>query len=254
MLHNGQMGELLGRALKSAREQRGYTQAFVADSLKVSRAAVGQWESGVTEPTTENLVNVCGLLQISLEAATGGLVKVLNIPTLSDPDVTFRSIEDRRPEMRDFESEVTRALSQRSPGNRGFPSDVPVFGVAVGGSDGEFYLNGEIVDYVRRPDGIRRSKEVYAIYVVGTSMVPRFEEGELVYVNPARPPSIGEYVVIQLKPADAAAPARALIKRLAKRGARIEVEQFNPPKTLRFEGDEILSMHRVIPWNELLGL
>lgn len=54
------------------------------------------------------------------------------------------------------------------------PIDVPVMGTAVGGSAGDFQLNGQVVDYVRRPPGISGNRGAYCIYMTGTSMEPRF--------------------------------------------------------------------------------
>lgn len=247
---------MLGRALKSAREHRDLTQLDVAKALKVSRAAVSQWEAGTTEPSTENLINVCELLGISLEAATGGMVQHMRLepPIEIEGKIFESSITDRRPEMRNIENEVRRSMYNRVPDRASLPSDVPVYGVAVGGSDAEFLINGEIVDYVRRPDGILRARDVYAIYVVGSSMAPRFEEGELVYVSPSRPVSIGDYVVIQLKPKGEAEPKKALIKRLSRRSpANVTLEQFNPANTFKIDIHNIDTIHRVIPWTELLG-
>ncbi len=41
--------------LKSIREQRGWTQAAMADACGVSQAAIAQWESGRTYPNTQSL-------------------------------------------------------------------------------------------------------------------------------------------------------------------------------------------------------
>lgn len=41
--------------LKAIREQRGWTQAAMADACGVSQAAIAQWESGRTYPNTQSL-------------------------------------------------------------------------------------------------------------------------------------------------------------------------------------------------------
>lgn len=83
-------------------------------------------------------------------------------------------------------SEVTRSdapFLRRSD----MHDDVPVRGVAVGGDDGYFTMNGQEVDYIRRPPGISGSVNAFAIYVHSESMVPAYEPGTPVYINPARP-------------------------------------------------------------------
>lgn len=135
------------------------------------------------------------------------------------------------------------------------PLDVPVLGVSMGGDGHDFQFNGETVDHVRRPLGIAKAKRAYATYVVGDSMVPAFREGAVLFVNPDRPPSIGDDVVIELHPIREGEPGPGYIKRLKKRTpTKIIVEQFNPPDDLEFDLADVKAMHRVVPWNELLGI
>ncbi len=136
------------------------------------------------------------------------------------------------------------------------PKDVPVLGTAVGGDDAEFEMNGQIIDYVRRPPGIQHAREVFAIFVVGSSMEPRFEEGEMVYVNPKRVPRIGDYVLVELHGKDDGDVGRCLVKRLVKRSpAGLVLEQFNPPRDdLQYSASEIKAVHRIMPWTEVLGI
>lgn len=123
----------------------------------------------------------------------------------------------------------------------------------MGGDDGDFSLNGEVVDYVRRPPGVAANRSVYALYVSGSSMSPWRESGELVYVDPQRPPRAGDYVVVQFKPNGEGQPPRALVKRLVSHTPkRLRLEQYAPAKQIEFPGAEILSVHRIIPWDELM--
>jgi phage repressor protein C with HTH and peptisase S24 domain len=134
------------------------------------------------------------------------------------------------------------------------PRDVPVLGITVGGSEGDFQFNGQTIDYAPRPPGLTYKKDVYALYVASDSMAPRYEPGDRIYVDPHRVPSIQDYVVIEMKPAGTE-PGPAYLKRLVRRaGGRIIVEQFNPPRDdMEFYVEEIKALHRVIPWNEVNG-
>lgn len=136
------------------------------------------------------------------------------------------------------------------------PKDVPVHGVAACGEDGEFELNtGNPIDFVRRPERIAGSRDAYALYVVGSSMSPWREEGQVVYVAPHQPPKIGDYVVVQLRPTKGGENPRAFIKRLVRRNEReVVVEQFKPAKTRSFPAKSVANVHRIIDWSELLGI
>lgn len=138
------------------------------------------------------------------------------------------------------------------------PRDVPVMGTAAAANgDGAFIVNysGGPIDYVRRPPGIRAAKNVFAIYVENDSMMPRFEPGEHVYCDPSRPPGPGAYVVLVMDGPEEGEPPRAYLKRLVRRtGAELVVEQFNPPKELRFPADRVKQLVRVLDWRDLTGV
>lgn len=57
----------LGEVLKEHRTRCKMTQEFVAESLGVSRQAVSKWESGVSEPSTSNLLALAKLFGVSAE-------------------------------------------------------------------------------------------------------------------------------------------------------------------------------------------
>jgi DNA-binding XRE family transcriptional regulator len=57
----------LGEAIKEHRTRCKMTQEFVAETLGVSRQAVSKWESGISDPSTSNLVAIAKLYGISAE-------------------------------------------------------------------------------------------------------------------------------------------------------------------------------------------
>lgn len=135
--------------------------------------------------------------------------------------------------------------------------DVEELGLTMGG-DGEddsvFEFNGQVIDRVMRPQGLLNRKNVFALRVANSSMSPRFEEGDRIYVERMDAPAIGDYVVIELKPNEEGRPGRSFIKRLVKREAGIlTAEQFNPAGYLEFGRREVLRMFRVFTQRELLG-
>src|SRR5690606_31610516 len=93
---------------------------------------------------------------------------------------------------------------------------------------GDFELNGDVVDFARRPPGIGQLRDVFALYVVGESMTPWRQPGDLVYCTRSRHPRPGDYVVVELKAEEGEAQA-ALLKRLVGlRGQRLVLEQYHP--------------------------
>lgn len=57
-----------GEKLSLLRKQRGMTQMELADELDISRQAVSRWERGTAEPSTDNLVSIGKLFDVSVDA------------------------------------------------------------------------------------------------------------------------------------------------------------------------------------------
>lgn len=164
------------------------------------------------------------------------------------------------------------ALNDAGFGFRAFelPRDVPVYGTAMGANfqpdengHGKPIESTEIdlfdhSDFVRRPPALDGRKDAYALYIVGVSMMPRFEPGDLIYIDPRRPPAIGDDVIVQIRRDVAQGDDRheietGLIKKLVRRSASfIELEQHNPPAQFRLETTRVARMQRVMRMVDLM--
>jgi phage repressor protein C with HTH and peptisase S24 domain len=123
---------------------------------------------------------------------------------------------------------------------------IPLYGQAVGGSDGQFPLNGSLITEVAAPPSLAGVAGAYAVMVVGTSMEPRYFAGEAVFVNPRLPVRVGDFVVAQIA-ADEGEPPLAYVKRyVGQNDKSIRLEQLNPGKKLTFATDRIVSIHRIV--------
>lgn len=132
--------------------------------------------------------------------------------------------------------------------------DIPVMGTAAGSLEGAFQMqSGTAIDHVRRPPGIASAVDVYALYVVGDSMLPRFAEGELLYVSGKRPARPGDYVIVQTS--EEAGEIVAWCKKLVSRDAeKVLLEQYNPPRTFEVSSAAAIAVHRVLTMNDLFGV
>jgi transcriptional regulator with XRE-family HTH domain len=115
------------------------------------------------------------------------------------------------------------------------------------------------VRYIARPPALGAARDLYAIYFHGTSMSPRFEPGEVGIVDPRRPVNAGDYVLVQLRDADADATGgddavtSVLVKRLVRQSAaEVVLEQFNPPLAFALPRRQVARLHRILPQTELL--
>lgn len=134
------------------------------------------------------------------------------------------------------------------------PRDFPVRGGALCGEDGLFEMNGQTLDYVRRPPRLMGVKDAYAVYSMGECMVPWREHGSLVYVHPHQPVKIGDYVVVQMLQEGEGGPIPAYLKRLVRRTAtNLVLHQYNPAKDITLPTKKVGAIHRVMDWDELMG-
>lgn len=143
--------------------------------------------------------------------------------------------------------------------------DLPIFGTALGAPreiDGvaieqTFLDESSVVEYLPRPTVLQGRSDVYGFYIQGSSMAPRFEEGEVGFAESKRPPRVGDDVVVYLRVPDDHDGDRVsavLIKRLVRRTAEyVELEQFNPARTFRVDKEKVSGIHRVLPWREILS-
>ncbi|HXS05281.1 MAG TPA: S24 family peptidase [Rhizomicrobium sp.] len=127
------------------------------------------------------------------------------------------------------------------------PSQLRVLGMAECGPDGWSMWNGDVIDTVPTPSGLQGAPNAYAVYAVGTSMEPRYYEGELVFVHPGKPVTAGSFVLVQIRPEHEGDTPKAVVKRLIKRTAsKTVLEQFNPARKFDVRNDDIVSIHRVV--------
>lgn len=136
-----------------------------------------------------------------------------------------------------------------------YPRDVPILGSGACGEDGLFELNGQIHGYAKRTPRLNGVRDAYAVYIQGVSMFPWRKPGQLAFVDPYQPPKNEEFVVVQLKAIGPDGHKQAYIKQLIRMNAKeIRLHQFNPAEDLTIPMSKVFSVHKVIDWDELLGL
>lgn len=224
---------MIGAALRTARKQRGFVMREVAEAAGVTAGAVGNWERGANEMTIDNLRAVARFLRVDRNALSEGQVKFIG--------------DDGPEDLAD--AEVITDLAAPSFG----PLDVEILGVAAGGDDGDFSLNGEVAGYARRPAGIANLRRVFALHLISTSMIPRYDPGELIYCG-GREPVPGDHVVIEMHPEEGQSIGKAFVKKLIERSkGKLICEQYNPQGLVEFDVYRVKNLWRVIPTRELLG-
>lgn len=152
------------------------------------------------------------------------------------------------------------------------PRDIPVYGMSatggIGTMDFESQKGVEVVqydldrpiDFCRRTPRLALRQDIIAISVFGSSMYPRYEDAEVLYLEPVTGIDSGyAFFVLDEKMVDRAGQAGPwmALKRIAERdwmqGNHI-LEQFNPPRKFELSGAKVKKVYRVLSQNQLLSL
>ena len=229
--------------LREARTRAGFDHAIdAAIAMGIHQNTYRAHENGQNDYDEKYAVRYAKRFRVPVGWLLFGEPGEIDIsPEGQEPSSPAASTEERRPSPNASEPEPVSFSRNR----------IPVYGVGVGGSDGKFVLNGQRVADVLAPPSLDRVPGAYAIYVHGESMVPRYEPGETVFVDPHKPVRQGDYVVIQIRPDHDGDPPLGFIKRFVSRSDReVVVSQLNPPNgegdLVRFRSDEVMTIHKIV--------
>jgi phage repressor protein C with HTH and peptisase S24 domain len=210
-----------------ALERAGVSQADLARHLRLAPSAVSRMLKGERQIKPIEFVHIAGFLGVpeeevlrhAVEGTATGAAHDIPRPGRGRPPSTSAGITARpAPE----------------------PDRIPIRGAARGGTDQEMFLQDEI-GYTPRPANLSGVRAAYAIYMVGDSMEPRYEQGWLLHVNPFKPPIRGRDVVVHK------AGQVVLIKQFVGwEGDTLVLRQLNPPDTLRIPRGEVRECHLVV--------
>src|SRR5260370_1327191 len=179
----------IGKRIENAMIRAGKKPVDIAKRLKITESAVSQWFHKDTGPKSVRLSELASFL--------GTTVDYL---------------------ITEHESSL---LAPPSPGAVGPPMalsagrpDLAVYASAAGGPEGAWVLSGDAIAWIHRDQRLVGVRDAFACYVVGESMFPAYEQGNLLLVNPAVPPNAGDDCLLIQEAPDGA--RYALIKRLVR--------------------------------------
>ena len=160
----------------------GKSQRGLARALGINPSGVSRLLAGRRAIKLDEIEKIAAYLEVGPPYWTSG-----PLAPSAAPEFGGGSVWPERPGIREAGGLQDGDGGPVLPALSGLSRDLPVLGTAMGGEEGAFEFNGEVVDYVRRPPGLEMARGAFAIYVQGESMAPRYEEGELVFVHPGRP-------------------------------------------------------------------
>lgn len=150
--------------LRELRNHIGYSQKKIADVLRVSRSTIAMWETGASEPDNETLYKIADYFGVTVDYLLG----------------------------RDDNPHPTT-----SP--KGIK--IPVLGRVAAGIPIEAIE--EILDYEEIDEAMAKTGDFFALRIAGTSMEPKFSEGDVVIVRKQDSVESGEIAVVLVNGDDA---------------------------------------------------
>lgn len=186
----------IGAVIRSAREAKGLSQADLARAIGIKQQSLDSVESGKTAKSKY-------LPEIAAELG-------LKPDDIGLPKEAAPATDGWMP---------TSQILQ--PGR-----DFPIY-ASVEGGPGEIIRSTEPVDWYPRPAPVAHVRDAYGLYVVGESMAPEFDPGDIALVNPILPAMPGKPCIFY---SERQGEARATIKRfLRATNGQWHVFQHNPP-------------------------
>lgn len=237
------MGKLAQR-IKFVRKQAKLTQERFADALgtvegvKVTRGAVGNWELG-KGISRENIKAIAEKFSVPLDWLEFGRGEIPH-KVVAPTDVALTAQPPKA-----HNHDVNLQGARFGDPVRGF-ARVPVRGQAMGGSDGVLIFSDQNLGDMLAPPSLADVPDAYAVYVVGDSMLERYQHGEVVFVHPYMPVRRNDDCVVQLRE-DEGGPLLGLVKRFQSLDDKnLKVLQLNPRKVLTFPRSRVVAVHRII--------
>lgn len=190
--------------IKHWREHRRLSLAELARRVGTSAQQMGRLEAGKRRLTQDWMVRVAGALAVMPQ-------DLLPESVVTPPPGTGEPVGS------------PLEMMPASLGGR----DLPVYASAQGGPSG-MLIDNSPTDWVLRPQPLLRVQKAFAVYVVGDSMEPVYEPGDLLLVHPGLPPTRGRDVLLTAQKQDG--ETAALVKRLVQSTPTDWiVKQYNPP-------------------------
>lgn len=179
-----------------ARSDSGYTQKEVADLLKISRQAYSSYETGTRQPDPSTLVKLAEVLNTTVDYLLGVETNVapINMPLTSGAKI--------------------KVLGK-------VPAGIPVEAIE------------DIVDEIEISNKLANDGYDYlALLVTGDSMIPMYQDGDIIIVRKQETANNGDDVVAYVNGYD------ATLKRFQRMSEGIRLKALNPQYETKFFSNE----------------
>jgi phage repressor protein C with HTH and peptisase S24 domain len=210
---------------QQALERAGASQADLARHLRLAPSAISRMMKGERQMKLLEAVQISAFLGVPQDE----VLRRAGGPT-ADPSRSGEQGRRGRPPRAPVAAPAARGADP-----------IPIRSAGRGGGEQTMFLEDGPIGYTQRPANLDGVRGAYAIYMLGDSMEPRYEQGWLLHVNPFKPPLRGRDVVVYTS------DQAVLIKQFVRwEGDTLVLRQLNPPMELRIARGEALECHLVV--------
>jgi len=209
---------------QQALERAGASQADLARHLRLAPSAISRMLKGERQMKILEAVQTAQFLNSSQEEV------LLHAGAEAPPMVRTEPPRRGRP-----------PKSGLPPGAPPRAEPIPIRSAGRGGGEQEMFLEDGPIGYTARPNNLVGVRGAYAIYMVGDSMEPRYQQGWLLHVNPFKPPTRGRDVVVYKQ------DKAVLIKQFVRWDSdALALRQLNPEREIRIPRGEVGECHLIV--------
>ena len=124
---------------------------------------------------------------------------------------------------------------------------IPIYGeTGLPTKDVISFKTNEIQGWAPRRADLGGVMKAYCVYAAGNSMEPKYQPGQLLYVNPSKPARDNDFVLVRFK------DGTGLVRRLlATDNQAVTVRAFNPARDTKLPLAEIDAIHRIAGADEV---
>jgi phage repressor protein C with HTH and peptisase S24 domain len=210
---------------QQALERAGASQADLARHLRLAPSAISRMLKGERQMKILEAVQTAQFLNVSQE-------EVLRRAGAETPPMAPRTEPPRR---------GRPPKAGLPPGAPPRAEPIPIRSAARGGGEQQMFLEDGPIGYTARPNNLVGVRGAYAIYMIGDSMEPRYQQGWLLHVNPFKPPTRGRDVVLYKE------DKAVLIKQFVRwDNDALVLRQLNPEREIRIPRNEVGECHLVV--------
>jgi phage repressor protein C with HTH and peptisase S24 domain len=217
------MMEKTPNRLKELRIERGWSLDKLGKLIGTSGQNVSKLELGKARMTLDWVAKFATAFDIEP-------LELMPPSTASAPPVPIR---ERRPAAADRLGQSQHSVDPRDM--------IPVRSAGRGGNGQSMFLEDGPIEWTRRPSVLQTVRDAYAVYMVGDSMMPRYQPGWLLYIHPFKPPTKGRAVVVTL------GNNEVLVKEwLSQTEATLWLRQLNPAQDLQIPLETVRDVHLIV--------